>query len=246
MTYIAAAEWQLPNTGQSPYFTRNLEAETASVGEFFKICPMEAFTTIPDVLTQEALDLLNGLEIESNSKYDLTKLLAHPVSRALVSVMGKLSLSNGEYGLDPNRVSASMRNESGEDISVGPHRDLLDGHAVLFNWAVRGDLNYVIDGAKLPVTNNQILVINGATNWQEVTSAVYSDLPKDFWRFGGTTAVHAVTGTGYTSRNRLLVYADGEDTAFTQIFEDEYGPVPEVKDNLLFLGLRPSLGFYIE
>jgi hypothetical protein len=43
-----------------------------------------------------------------------------------------------------------------------------------------------------------------------------------------------------------LVYADGKDTRFTQIFEDEYGPIPAIADNLLFLGLRPSLGFYIE
>ncbi len=57
--------------------------------------------------------------------------------------------------------------------------------------------------------------------------APYEQVPERVWRFDGTTDVHAVTGKGYTSRNRLLVYADGEDTKFTQIFEDEYDPAPE-------------------
>lgn len=246
MAHLGTADWQIAEATHSSYLNRDLETEVLSVCEFFRTCPREPFTTIGDVLTNEGLELLGDIKLPPNEKYETSKLLAHPVGRILVSLMGRISLSNAEYELQPERVAVSLKNESGENLALPPHRDLLDGHAVLFNWNVTGDLHYVIDGYELPVVDNMLVALNGAANWQEVTAAIDGNPPERIWRFGGTTAVHSVVGSGLTSRNRLLVYADGQDTTFTQIIEDEYGPVPEIADNLLFIGLRPALGLYIE
>lgn len=246
MAHLGNSDWQIGEAAQSPYLSRDLESEVESVCEFFEECPREAFTTIPDVLGGNGLDLIDKIDVPKNGKYKNKKMLAHPVGSVLVSLMGGISLSKSDCDLQPERVVASLRNETGRDVVIPPHRDLLDGHAVLFNWGVKGNLRYFIDGNELKIRDNMIVVLNGSANWQEVTAAVHKKKPEGVWKFGGTTALHAVVGRGRTVRNRLLVYADGVDTNFTQIFEDEYGPVPEMADSLLFMGLRPSLGIYVE
>lgn len=246
MPHLGNASWQIDDATHSSYLSRDLEYEVASACRLFNEYPNEPFTTIPGVVNQDGLALLNELPIPKNGECPVEALLAHNVGKVLVSIMGRISLSNTECDLQPERVAASLKNEFGKDVELAPHRDLLDGHAVIYNWNVEGDLSHTIDGYEIPIVSNQIVAINGSANWQEVTAAVYDERPVNVWEFGGTTAVHSVIGRGITSRNRLLVYADGRETNFTQLFADDYGPRPDMADNLLFIGLRPSFGIYIE
>jgi hypothetical protein len=164
------------------------------------------FGTIPDLLNQKCPEEV---------------LMAHPVGGPLARTMGRISLSNMDLRYQSTRTAHSLKNETAQDFLLEPHRDLLDGHAVLFNYAVSGDLAYLLNGERHPLKNNELIVLNGAAEWGDITNLLpgkeNSD-PFSSWRsLGGVTMVHSVVGKGFTSRNRLLVYADGCKTSVTQI-----------------------------
>jgi len=179
------------------------------------------FRTIPELLTEEALEKLNDLPVPENGKCEEEVLLAHPVGGPLALTMGKISLSNMDMRSESSRTAYSLRNETGENLVLDAHRDLLDGHAVLFNYSVAGNWFYVLDGVRYKIRENELIVLNGAAEWGDITDFLPGHDEEDpfngFRHLGGVTMTHAVIGEGLTSRNRLLVYGDGRETTTTQI-----------------------------
>lgn len=179
------------------------------------------FRVIPQLLNDESLELLADLYVPENGKCDEEVVLAHPIAGPLALTMGRISLSNMDMRSESSRTAFSLRNETGVNLVLEPHRDLLDGHAVLFNYGVTGNLFYVLDGIKYELKNNELVVLNGAAEWGDITSYLPGHEGEDpynsFRHLGGVTMIHSVVGEGFTSRNRLLVYGDGRPTIVTQI-----------------------------
>lgn len=179
------------------------------------------FAIIPDLLTEEGLSLLEDLEVPTNGKCPEEVLAAHIVGGPLAETMGSISAANRDMRHEPNQTIHSLKNETGVNLVLAPHRDLLDGHAVLFNYGVSGNLAYILDGEPHDLKANELVILNGAAVWGDVTNYLPGHETDDpyttFRHLGGVTITHSVVGTGLTSRNRLLVYADGRETSVTQI-----------------------------
>jgi hypothetical protein len=210
-----------PAEALEPYLNEDTAEAIAVVCEFLNRFDPLPFGVIPDFLTAEGLSLLEELEVPVNGKCPEEVLLAHPVGGPLARTMGSISLANMDLRFDPTTTTNSLKNETRENFRLPPHRDLLDGHAVLFNYAVVGELFYVLDGVRRRIRDNELIVLNGAAVWGDITNFLPgqedSDPLSDWRTNGGVTMVHAVEGEGYTSRNRLLVYANGRETTVTQI-----------------------------
>ncbi len=204
-----------------PYISSHVEETVRSVCESLNKFDPLPFGIIPSFLNSEGLILLEQLEVPRNGKCSEEDLLGHLVGGPLAQMMGRISLANMDLRHDSNGVTHSLKNETREGISIEPHRDLLDGHAVLFNYAVSGDLFYVLDGEKQRMVNNEMVVLNGAAVWGDITNFLPGEEdndPHSGWRTnGGVTMAHAVESEGFVSRNRLLTYAHGRDTLVTQI-----------------------------
>ena len=230
-------------------FSRDLGDEVSKLCDSFRAPYLEAFGTIPDILDPVALGSLHSIQPSPNTKCETEKLLSHPIGRELVRLMGSISLSNPWYQLNSGGVIASLKNETGDNLHIKPHRDLLDGHAVLFNWGVQGDLKYMIDGEYYAFHDNELVVINGAADWLDVSLYSGREWRKGRSHFGGVTVAHGVQSMGWTTRNRLLVYADGQETRFTQIpvSEDDTKRVHQhYLNNPISYALRPELPRYGE
>ena len=179
------------------------------------------FATIPNLLTKEGMHALENLVVPENEKVPEELLLAHPVAGPLALTMGYISLSNMDLRSKETEMAYSLKNETGNDLVLPEHRDLLDGHAVLYNYKVEGELLYVLDGQERELKNNELVVLHGAADWGDITEYLpghEGDDPWDSFRhLGGVTMAHSVVGNGYTSRNRLLAYVSGQKTNVTQI-----------------------------
>ena len=198
-----------------PYLNRDLDHELTAICKGFAAFEPKPFAKVPEVLTPVGLDQLEELEVPVNGKCDPDVLRHHRVAGPLAETMGRISLANNYYQL--KNIVASLRNETGDNLQVLPHRDLLDGHAVLYNYGVEGDLYYIINGEEQPIVSNELVILNGAYDWIDVSDYIDENPSPDFRQFGGVTALHAVEGRGFGSRDRLLVYADGRRTLTTQI-----------------------------
>jgi hypothetical protein len=200
--------------------TEEIGALTESLNKFDPL----PYGIIPDFLTPDGLAALKQLEVPLNGKCPDQLLRAHPVGGPLAATMGRISLANMDLRSKAKETVFSLKNETGEGVFVEPHRDLLDGHATLFNYGVLGELYYVIDGERLRLDDNALVVLNGAAVWGDITNFLPGEegsLPWMGWRtMGGVTSVHGVESTGPASRNRLLVYAGGRETVTTQIPPD--------------------------
>jgi len=211
----------LPVEALEPHLRPGVIGEIQALTESLNKFDPEPYGIIPEFLTDEGLRILGQLEVPINGKCPEEELLAHPVGGPLAQTMGRISLANMDLRSEPRNITYSLRNETGENTLIEPHRDLLDGHAVLFNYGVSGELFYVLDGKEHRMKSNEMVVLNGAAVWGDVTNFLpgqEDNDPFDGWRtLGGVTIAHEVRGKGPTSRNRLLVYADGQETLFTQI-----------------------------
>ena len=179
------------------------------------------YATIPNLLNDDALRELEGICVADNQWYPTAELLEHPIAGPLAQNMLNISESNMDMRCPTMGTKISLKNETGSGMLVKPHRDLLDGHAVLFNFLVSGALFYVLDGVVRPVRQHELVVLNGAAMWGNVTDylpAKEGTVHPDAWQsLGGVTVAHSVVGIGHTSRNRLLAYCDGRETGLTQI-----------------------------
>lgn len=179
------------------------------------------FGRIPDFLSDEGLSLMDQLDVSVNDRCSEEVLLAHPVGGPLAQTMGRISLANMDLRHGSTRTNFSLKNETGDSVCLKPHRDLLDGHSVIFNYAVFGNLYYLLDGERHGINSNELVILNGAALWGDITNFLpgqKNNKPYDGWRtLGGVTMVHAVESEGFTSRNRLLAYAEGRETLVTQI-----------------------------
>lgn len=210
-----------PHEDLVPFLRDGVTEEIAELSEALNKFDPLPFGTIPDFLTEEGLRFIEELEVPENGKCLEEALLAHPVGGPLAMTMGRISLANMDLRHNSIQTNHSLKNETGDNLILEAHRDLLDGHAVLFNYSVIGDLFYVLDGVIYPLNNNELVVLNGAAVWGDITSFLPGEEdsdPRKSWRsLGGVTMAHSVVGKGYTSRNRLLVYANGRETTVTQI-----------------------------
>jgi hypothetical protein len=104
----------------------------------------------------------------------------------------------------------------------------LDGHAVLYNYGVEGDIYYAIDGKRTRIENNSLHVLNGSAIDIQLSSCMSLEAAQAlddetrnrftlYKSIAGTTLPHAVQGEGPTSRKRLLVYADGLQAVMPQL-----------------------------
>ncbi len=204
-----------------PYLTEGIPNAIAKVCESLNKFDPLPYGVIPDFLTDEGLALLEKLEVPLNDRCPMDEVLSHPVAGPLAKTMGRISLANMDLRYDSTGTTYSLKNETGEDVHLEAHRDLLDGHAVLYNYAVSGNLYYVLDGERYRMKNNELIVLNGAAVWGDITNFLpgeENNEPEDGWRtLGGVTMVHAVESDGFASRNRLLAYAEGPNTVVTQI-----------------------------
>ncbi|MDB5163484.1 MAG: hypothetical protein JWS12_101 [Candidatus Saccharibacteria bacterium] len=210
-----------PVEALNPYLTEGITDAVAEVCESLNKFDPLPFGIIPDFLNERGLSLLEQLDVPMNGKCPEEALLSHPVGGPLAQTMGRISLANMDLRHDSTRTTFSLKNETGENVGLEPHRDLLDGHAILFNYAVSGDLYYVLDGKRHRIKSNELVVLNGAALWGDITNFLPGEENNDpfsGWRtLGGVTMVHAVESKGFTSRNRLLAYAEGPETLVTQI-----------------------------
>lgn len=196
-----------------PYLNRPIDDDLRWLYEYMKAPVVGPYAHILDVLSSAALKSLQELPVSVNGKCPTETLLAHAVGGPLVKTMGRISLMNRYNPTDPDNIVASLKDETGTDISLAPHKDFLDGHAVLFNYGVVGKPQYIIDGKVVELSENEIVVLNGSYEQVDV-----SDLALDpTVQYGNATPTHAVVGEGFTSRKRLLVYADGMPTTNCQI-----------------------------
>lgn len=204
-----------------PYLTEGATDAIAEVSESLNKFDPLPYGVIPNFLTDEGLAFLEKLQVPLSSKCPIEEVLSHPVAGPLAKTMGLISLANMDLRHESTGTTYSLKNETGEDVHLEPHRDLLDGHAVLYNYAVLGNLFYVLGGERYRIKNNELVVLNGAAVWGDITNFLpgkENNDPEDGWRnLGGVTMVHAVESDGFASRNRLLAYADGPNTAVTQI-----------------------------
>ena len=211
----------LPIEILEPYLRQGAVEEIAALTESLNKFDSEPYGIIPELLTDEALRILEQLEVPVNDKCPQEELLTHPIAGPLAQTMGRISLANMDLRSEPRSIEYRLRNETGENVRIEPHRDLLDGHAVLFNYRVLGELFYVLDDKEHRMKSNEMVILNGAAVWGDITNFLpgqEDNNPFDGWRtLGGVTVGHTVQGKGFTSRNRLLVYADGRETLFTQV-----------------------------
>ncbi len=182
--------------------------------EYLKAPSIGPYAHISNVLTAEALDSLAELAIPENGKYSTELLMDHPVAAPLIRTMGNISLMNRYNPLRTDAIKVSLKDETGFEMRLPEHRDFLDGNAVLFNFGVVGKLHYVINGTRVKIDSNEIVVINGGFHGTDVSSLTVANYAP---RYGHATPAHAVESHGFTRRKRLLVYADGVPTKVTQI-----------------------------
>jgi len=201
------------------FIGEHVEFEAHNITESFRKFIPPAFGIIKKVLSPEGLALIKGLDVPTNGHYDMDEFRALEAGRSLLTLMIDISMANRYYPFDRRNVGARLKNISGNHVLLQPHRDLLDGHAVIYNYDIRGEIEYVIGGEKHISGDNELIILNGAADWQDITEFVRENPTPGSHHFGGVTELHSVYGKGITSRNRLLVYAEGQDTLVTQIPE---------------------------
>ncbi len=208
-------EFAHPDPALEPYLQHPIDLDMLWVHEYTK-APVEGhYAHISDVLTPEALALMDKLPVPPNGKCSTDIVEQHPVAGPLARTMGRISLFNRINSPDANKIQVSLRHEARQDMVLDEHRDFLDGHAVIFNWDVQGDLHYTINGRRPKIDSNEIIVISGCADFVAIDGLVLP--PNEDKGFGFATKPHGVVGVGSTSRKRLLVYADGAETVINQI-----------------------------
>lgn len=212
---MLARELTHPDPALEPYLQRPIDLDMLWVHEYTKAPAEGHYAHISDVLTPEALALMDELPVPFNGKCPSELVEQHPVAGPLVRTMGRISLFNRINRPDVSKTQVSLRHEAGQDLALGEHRDFLDGHAVIFNWDVQGDLRYTIGDRRPKIDSNEIIVVSGCADFIPTDGLVLP--PNEDKEFGFATKPHGVIGKGFTSRKRLLVYADGVDTTVNQI-----------------------------